>query len=111
MQISSISSVAGSATSKAHGATKATAQSNELADAGGSSGDSQVVQDFLKYAKMDPMERMRASILKSMNLSDADLAKMSPSQRDAVEQKIAETIQQQLQKNGAKPGSVVDVSA
>jgi hypothetical protein len=70
-----------------------------------------VVQEFLDYAKMDPIARMRASILKSMGLTEDDVKNMSPEQQKAVEQKIAQMIQQELQKNAGKTGQVVDVSA
>jgi hypothetical protein len=77
----------------------------------GASGDSSVVQDFLNYAKMNPIDRMRASILKSMNLTEADLAKMTPDQQAAVEQKIRDAIEKQLEKKGQQPGSLIDQSA
>jgi hypothetical protein len=70
-----------------------------------------VVQEFLDYAKMDPMARMRANILKSMGLTEDDLKNMSPEQQKAVEQKIEQIIQQQLQKNAGKTGQVVNISA
>ena len=70
-----------------------------------------VVQQFMDYAKMSPMERMRASILKSMGLTEDDLTKMSPEQQKAIEQKIEQMIKQELQKNAGKTGQVVDVSA
>ena len=73
--------------------------------------DSSVVKDFLKYAKMSPFDRMRAGVLKSMNLSEADVAKMSPDQRTALEQKIRDVIEKQLDKTTQQSGRLVDVSA
>jgi hypothetical protein len=113
--ISPYSYPAGTTTSAA-GATKASATVNGALQTGGSdaSGDNSVVQDFLNYAKMNPFERMRASILKSMNLTEADLEKMPPQQRDAVEQKIRDVIQKKLEAKGSQggqAGSLVDVSA
>ena len=70
-----------------------------------------VVQQFMEYAKMSPMERMRAQILKSMGLTEDDLKRMSPEQQKAVEQKIEQIIKQELQKNAGQTGQVVDVSA
>ena len=70
-----------------------------------------VVQQFMDYAKESPMERMRASILKSMGLTEDDLKKMSPEQQKAVEQKIEQIIKQQLQKNAGQTGQLVNVSA
>jgi TPP-dependent pyruvate/acetoin dehydrogenase alpha subunit len=60
---------------------------------------------------MDPMERLRANILKSMGLTEDDLKNMSPEQKKAVEDKIAQLIKEQLEKNQGKTGQVVDVSA
>src|SRR5262245_57464169 len=90
--------------------TKMSTASNRANEDGGS-GDSSVVQDFLKYAKMNPFDRMRAGILKSMNLTDADLAKMPPDQRAAVEQKIKDAIEKLLEKKDQQTGSLVDISA
>jgi hypothetical protein len=73
--------------------------------------ESSVEADFLKYAKMTPFDRMRAGILKSMNLTEDDLAKMSPDQQKAVEEKIRDAIEKQLEKQGQKTGSLVDLSA
>ncbi|MFK4528528.1 hypothetical protein ABIF90_006509 [Bradyrhizobium japonicum] len=101
---------AGSAT----GASKASVTDNggpSQASEDGASGDSSVVQEFLKYAKMNPFDRMRAAILKSMNLSEADLANMTPDQKAAVEQKIRDAIEKELEKKGQQPGSLVDQSA
>ncbi|MDA9425000.1 hypothetical protein [Bradyrhizobium sp. CCBAU 53380] len=77
----------------------------------GPSGDSSVEQDFLNYATMNPFDRMRASILKSMNLTEADLAKMTPEQQAAIEQKIRDAIETQLEKKSQQPGSLIDRSA
>ncbi|MDN4985617.1 hypothetical protein QY049_20860 [Bradyrhizobium sp. WYCCWR 13022] len=95
------------ATKTTETSTGETVQANE----DGASGDSSAVADFLKYVKMNPFDRMRAGILKSMNLTDADLAKMTPDQRAAVEQKIKDAIEEQLEKKGQQPGSLVDLSA
>ncbi len=73
-------------------------------------GDS-VEQQFLKYAQMSPMDRMRANILKSMGLTEEDLKNMSPDQQQMIKQKIKDLIEQQVQKNADKQGQLVDVSA
>ena len=70
-----------------------------------------VVQQFMDYAKMSPMERLRASILKSLGLTEDDLKKMTPAQQKAVEQKIEQLIKEDMQKNAGKTGQVVNVSA
>ena len=114
MQIPSSSGLFGPTTARAAnspsspaGATAATVSGkSRLASKG-----NDVVQEFLDYAKMDPIARMRASILKSMGLTEDDLKNMSPEQQKSVEQKIEQLIQQELQKNAGKTGQVVDVSA
>ncbi|MBR0696251.1 hypothetical protein [Bradyrhizobium lablabi] len=73
--------------------------------------DNSVEQQFLKYAQMSPMDRLRANILKSMGLTEDDLNNMSPDQQRAVEQKIKDLITQELEKNADKKGQFVDVSA
>jgi hypothetical protein len=100
------------ATSSAGAANSAasTGTTTPVTDKLKSKGDD-VVQGFMDYAKMDPMERMRANILKSMGLTEDDLKNMSPEQQKAVEQKIEQIIQQELQKNAGKTGQVVNISA
>jgi TPP-dependent pyruvate/acetoin dehydrogenase alpha subunit len=98
------------ASNAASGTGATTSSSNSPTDGLTSKADD-VVQQFMDYAKMSPMERMRAQILKSMGLTEDDLKKMSPEQQKAVEQKIEQMIKQQLQKNAGQTGQVVDVSA
>ncbi|MBR0843518.1 hypothetical protein JQ607_25250 [Bradyrhizobium liaoningense] len=115
MQVTAAASIFSYQSAKAGaapGASKASAtDKGEPASQDGVLGDGSVEQDFLKYAKMNPFDRMRAGILKSMNLTEADLAKMTPDQRAAVEQKIRDAIENQLEKKGQPPGSLVDQSA
>jgi hypothetical protein len=108
-QTTSTTSSAGAASSSAattSGSPTAMSVTNGL----DTSGDN-VVKQFMDYAKMSPMERMRASILQSMGLTEDDLKKMSPEQQKAVEQKIEQIIKQKLQQNAGQTGQVVDVSA
>lgn len=70
-----------------------------------------IEEEFLKYARMNPMDRMRANILKGMGLTENDLQNMTPQQRQAVEQKIKDLIEQAFHKNADKKGQLVDVSA
>ena len=114
MQISSASSYFGltspspaSNSSTAGSAGSGTTASNSAA----SSQDNSVVQDFLNYAKESPAERLRDSILKSMGLTQEQLDKMPPAQRQAVEKKIEDIIKQKLQQNGGQPGQLVNASA
>lgn len=69
-----------------------------------------VREEFLSYARMSPMERMRASILKSMNLSENDLNAMSADARKKVEEKIEELIKQEIEKDLGKKGVLIDIA-
>jgi hypothetical protein len=75
-----------------------------------SAGDS-VEKQFLNYAHMNPIDRMRASILKGMGLTEDSLKSMPADQQAAVEEKIRQLIEQQMQKNADKKGQFIDVSA
>jgi hypothetical protein len=101
---------ASNAASSANATTGSSPTATSVTNGLDSKSDS-VVQQFLDYAKMSPMERMRAEILKSMGLTEDDLKKMSPEQQKAVEQKIEQIIKQKLEKNAGQTGQVVDVSA
>ena len=74
-----------------------------------SQGDN-VVQDFLDYAKMTPMQRMREEILKSLGLTEQQFKELSPAQQQAVNQKVQQIMQQQLQQNSGKTGQLVNIS-
>jgi hypothetical protein len=73
-------------------------------------GDS-VVQDFLNFAKMSPMERMREEILKSLGLTEQQFKELSPAQQQAINQKIQQIMLRQLKENVGATGQIVDVSA
>jgi len=49
------------------------------------------------YVKMTPAQRMRATALKELGLTEADLKKMTPDQDKAAEAKIADLIKMQAQ--------------
>lgn len=70
-----------------------------------------VRDEFLGYARMSPLERMRASILKNMNLTEDDLNAMPSEVRKKVEEKIEELVKQQIEKDLGKKGVLVDLSA
>lgn len=116
MQVSPFTPYFGPSTAKATsnaGAANSASSTGTTAPATGKlkSKGEDVVQEFMDYAKMDPMERLRANILKSMGLTEDDLKNMSPEQQKAVEQKIEQLIKEQLQKNAGKTGQVVNISA
>jgi hypothetical protein len=112
MQIPSISGLFGPSAAKAASTTAGAASASTVSGKSKlAAKGNDVVQQFLDYAKMDPMQRMRASILKSMGLTEDDLKNMTPEQQKAVEQKIAQIIQQEMQKKTSQPGQIVDKSA
>jgi hypothetical protein len=117
MQIPSSTSYFGSTATRTKSNTSAASSTSSIDPASSlrsgklSSKGNDVVQEFLDYAKMDPMERLRANILKSMGLTEDDLKNMSPEQQKAVEQKIEQLIREQLEKNANKPGQLVNRSA
>jgi hypothetical protein len=76
-----------------------------------SSASDSVEKQFLNYAHMNPIDRMRAGILKSMGLTEDSLKSMPADQQKAVEEKIRQLIEQQMQKNADKKGQLIDVSA
>ena len=108
MQISSSPSPFGLSSPSPAGGSGTGAKASGSASA---SQENSVVQDFLNYAKESPAERLRASILKSMGLTEQQLDQMPPAQRQAVEKKIEEIIKQKLQQNGGQPGQLVNTSA
>lgn len=68
--------------------------------------------DFLTEAKKTPAERIREQILKKLDLTEDDLAKMDDTQRKAVEDQIKQEIVKQVQANGkAQTGVLADVTA
>lgn len=54
--------------------------------------------NFLKVAKMTPAERMRASILSGMGITEDQLSSMPLEQQKAFEQKVAEVLKQAAEK-------------
>lgn len=67
---------------------------------------------FLTEAKKTPAERIREQILKKLELTEEDLAKMDDTQRKAVEDQIKQEILKQVQANGkAQTGVLADVTA
>jgi hypothetical protein len=113
MQVSGLASYPTPTALKPGGSANSNAASNSassLASDGGL-GAGSVEQEFLKFAKMSPLDRLRANILRDMGLNEDDLKSLSPAERSAVEQKIKQLIEEQLQKSDAKPGQLMDVSA
>ena len=110
--IGAVSSLAYPSLGGASGAGGAQTVADASAAARNSGADT-AISDFLNYAKETPAQRMREAILKSMHLTEDDLKNMSPDQRKAVEDQIAQKIKdaaEEAAKKG-KTGLVADVTA
>ena len=54
------------------------------------------VDDFLRWAKMNPIERVRAQYLESQNLTEEELAALPESERQKIEDAIQKEIERVL---------------
>lgn len=71
-----------------------------------------VKDDFLKYAKMTPGERIRDEILKKMGLTEEALAAMPPKELERINDAIREKIEQLMKQSQAKiVGAFADIDA
>ena len=71
-------------------------------------------EDFLKYAAMTPAEKMRASMLAKLGVTEEELKAMSPEERAKVEQKLKDMIKQEVENNPdgkSKTGQIADILA
>ncbi|QUS38402.1 hypothetical protein RPMA_05740 [Tardiphaga alba] len=72
-------------------------------------------EKFLDYAKKSPAEKLRDSLLQSIGVTEEELAQMSPDQRKAIEEKIAEKIKETLEQKASKgesaSGFFTDITA
>lgn len=69
---------------------------------GGAAKAGDVYQELEDYVKMTPAQRMRADLLKKLGLTEEDLAAKSPEEQQAIQAKLTEMIQQQMQEMQAK---------
>lgn len=69
-----------------------------------------VTGDFLKYANMSPMERMRANILKSLDLTEDKLSALPQEARQKIEGQIKDQIRK-LMANSGGTGQLVSILA
>jgi TPP-dependent pyruvate/acetoin dehydrogenase alpha subunit len=94
--------------STASTATTATTDSAAKAKQAGDAAESA----FLEESKKTPADRIREQVLKQMNLTEQDLAKMDDKTRSAVEESIRQEILRQAQANGkTQTGVLADVTA
>ncbi|MFC7049312.1 hypothetical protein [Emcibacter nanhaiensis] len=56
-----------------------------------------MVEQFLKWARMTPAERLRAQYLKDNGLTEESLAALPPEKQKAIEQEIKDLIEDKLQ--------------
>ena len=88
-----------------------------LPPAGGSKSAEQIAakspaEDFLEYARMTPAERIRASILDEMGITEEELEQMGPEERKAIEKVIAERTKEKVEQATEKrTGMLIDVQA
>jgi hypothetical protein len=61
-------------------------------------------EEFEKFATMSPAERMRASILQQLGVTEDQLAAMTPDQRKAMEQKITDKVREMVEETANKTG-------
>ena len=65
--------------------------------------------EFLKWAHMTPAQKMRASLLSSMGLTEEQVQAMSPDDRKKVEDKLRQLIEQKVKDSvEKKTGLLVD---
>lgn len=60
---------------------------------------SDIEKQFQEYMDKTPAERIRDAILKELGITEEDLAAMPPEQREAMEQEIAQRIQDKAVQN------------
>lgn len=74
--------------------------------------DSAVEKEFLEYARMTPAEKIRRDILQSMGLKEEDLAGLDPKLREAIENRIKETIKTKVEASQEQQtGVYIDIKA
>jgi hypothetical protein len=70
--------------------------------------------EFLDYAKMTPAQKMRASMLSKLGVTEDQLKAMGPKDRQKIEDQIKEMIKEQVMggdKDKAQKGALVDLKA
>lgn len=65
-------------------------------------GESSASQAFHEYMAMTPAEKMRDAILKEMGLTEEEIAAMPPEKQKAIEEEIAQRMQQRAELQAAK---------
>jgi 20S proteasome alpha/beta subunit len=63
-------------------------------------------EEFLAWAKMSPIERMRASFLKARNLTEESLQELPEAERKAIEREMEKAIREAMAEKDKKDGVV-----
>lgn len=67
-------------------------------------------EEFLAYARMSPIERMRAAILEEKGLTEEDVAALTPEEKLKLEEEIKNEIKEKLKTQARQQrGSVVNM--
>ena len=66
---------------------------------------------FLEEAHKNPIERLREQILEELGLTEEDLAALPTEERAAIEDKIAQMIEERLRENGGIERASADATA
>jgi hypothetical protein len=87
------------------------AQPSKSSNLNSNSAQSSVVQQFLAYANMTPAQRMQASMLSQLGLTEQQFQAMSPADQQKVEEKIQDMIKKQMDStNDKRSGMITDIS-
>lgn len=79
-----------------HSMTTGTTSKAESKAAARAQQGAETLEEFLKYAKMSPVERVRYDYLKSRGLTEEDLAKLPADERKQIEDEIKKLIKEKL---------------
>ena len=64
-------------------------------------------QQFLQYANMTPAQRMFASMLGKLGITEDQFNAMSPADQQKIEDKIRDMIKKQLDNSAQKPAGMI----
>jgi hypothetical protein len=101
MSITSIGSYPAAAIYAARNPQSSGLASNPPESAAARMGDA-AAEEFLKFAKMSPAEKIRYAYLQEHGLSEDDLKGMSAADREAIEAEIRQQIRQSVERSTEK---------
>jgi len=70
--------------------------------------------EFLDYAKLTPAQKMRASMLAKLGVTEEQLKAMDPKERQKIEDQLKEMVKEQVlgaDKDRVQKGALVDLKA